>query len=239
MKDSLITMRKTLPVLIIIVLMFFTLNINVSTRQGINYQWKTLKIPLYLKLLDFFDRHYNYKELAKKVTAGSSTYAEKASKIFDWTTRNIREVPAGMPVMDDHAWYIIIRGYGASDQSSDVFTTLCNYAGIDAFFFPVYSQDRKSAVYLSVARLNKKWFIFDPFNGVYFTDSKGEMIDIDSIRSGREWKAVIGNKRQDINYRDYLADFPSIKNMALQRSSIQSPFNRFIYEIRRRLKPGK
>ena len=55
-------------------------------------------------------------------------------EIFIWTCENIRKQPDGLPVIDDHVWHIIIRGYGEPDQSSDVFTTLCNYAGIRAFY---------------------------------------------------------------------------------------------------------
>jgi len=60
----------------------YILNINVTTQQGINYQWQTIEIPLYLKILDFFDRHYNYKWTVKRITGDSKTEKEKVFKIF-------------------------------------------------------------------------------------------------------------------------------------------------------------
>ena len=45
---------------------------------------------------------------------------KKTLKIFIWTHKNIRKAPEGLPVIDDHVWHTIIRGYGINDQSSDV-----------------------------------------------------------------------------------------------------------------------
>lgn len=46
-------------------------NTEVTYQQGINYKVCAVKIPLYLKVLDFFDRHYNYKNLTRKIIKSS------------------------------------------------------------------------------------------------------------------------------------------------------------------------
>ena len=87
------------------------LNLTVTTRQGKNYEVKVIKMPLYLKLLDFFDRHYNYGFLVKRIVGNSKNKKEAVLKIFEWTNDNLKRSPAGLPSVDDHVWHIIVRGY--------------------------------------------------------------------------------------------------------------------------------
>lgn len=238
-------MKKYLTMILCVVVMtavvFFVLNISVATRQGINYQWHTVKIPLYLKILDFFDRHYNYKELAKRITLNTKDDRVKAIRIFEWTYNNLKQVSQTLPVVDDHVWHIIVRGYGARDQFSDVFSTLCNYAGLDAFYTWVYTQEQTSRIPLSFVKLSGKWFIFDPYQGAYLIDAHGLPIDIDAIKSGNSWtvkhlQAEINLSDLDVDYSRYLDNFPDTKKVGLRKANIQSPVNRLLFEIKKRIK---
>ncbi|MBI3599424.1 MAG: transglutaminase domain-containing protein [Nitrospinae bacterium] len=224
---------------------FYALNIKVSTRQGINYQWQTIEIPLYLKILDFFDRHYNYKWTVERIIGdsnpptppfvkGGDEGVEKVLKIFEWTHENIKKTPESYPVIDDHVWHIIVRGYGVGDQLSDVFTTLCNYAGIDAFFDSPYAEDRNSRITLSFVKIDGKWNVFDPYNGVYFKNREGSLASIEEIIKGN-WltEGINKDKGLDINYAIYFKNLSPIKEMELQRSNVQSPINRFKYQIKK------
>ena len=47
--------------LIIIFISLILLNKETSRKIAINYNIFEYKIPVYLKLYDFFNRHYNYK----------------------------------------------------------------------------------------------------------------------------------------------------------------------------------
>ncbi len=133
----------TKPIVILIIIIGITtlININVTTEQCINYRCHSIRIPLYLKVLDFFDRHYHYKQLVREIIKNEKTDEGRVIKIFTWTYGNIRKVPSGFPVIDDHVWHIIIRGYGANDQFQDVFSTLCNYAGLEANFYYLFNND--------------------------------------------------------------------------------------------------
>ncbi|MBL7197589.1 MAG: transglutaminase domain-containing protein [Candidatus Omnitrophica bacterium] len=213
------------------------LNIKVSTRQGINFKVQTIRIPLYLKILDFFDRHYNYKLIVERIIGDSSQEEEKAFKIFEWTHKNIRKTPPGYPIIDDHVWHIIVRGYGETDQFSDVFTTLCNYAGMGAFYNWVSAQNNESRIVLSFVRVNGKWCVFDPYNGVYFKSKSGGIATIDEIKIG-EW-AITNIGQQQKNKSDYeecAKNLSSVKEIGLNRASIQSPFKRLIFELERLVK---
>ena len=235
--------------LISVILLFFIicgiiyiLNIKVTTQQGINYQWKAIEIPLYLKILDFFDSHYNYKWTVERIISDSKpvvseanlTEKEKALKIFKWTYKNIKKTPEGYPVIDDHVWHIIVRGYGEVDQSADVFTTLCNYTDVDAFFIITYNENRTSATTLSLAKLDGRWCIFDPYNGVYFKNKEGMLASIEDIINGNWLIERIGEpKDPKINYNLYLQNLSPIKEIGLRRSNVQSPINRLRYQIKK------
>lgn len=210
------------------------LNIEVSIRQGRDYKIYTVKMPLYLKLLDFYDRHYNYIRLEREITAGAKTAEEKALRILKWTYKNIRTAPEGYPIIDDHVWSIIVRGYGVGDQFSDVFTTLCNYSGIEAFFSARYAKDRRRQMSISFCRLNAGWAIFDPYNGVYFRNSEGSIATFDDIKR-EDWSAVyIDNKTdREVSYKSLFDSMGDIKGAGLNRSNIQSPLRRFIFAIKK------
>ncbi|MFA6355615.1 MAG: hypothetical protein WCY23_00750, partial [Candidatus Omnitrophota bacterium] len=65
------------------------LNIPVTTRQGVNFEIREIRIPLYLKALDFMDRYYNYGALADRITSGEKSGFGKAVAILKWTKENI------------------------------------------------------------------------------------------------------------------------------------------------------
>lgn len=217
------------------------LNMGVTTQQGINYKWHSVKLPLYLKLLDFFDRHYNYKLLVRSITDGAKSEEEKAMMIFKWTCQNIKRTPNGLPVVDDHVWHIIIRGHGVTDQFSDVFCTLCNYVGIDAFFMGVRAKDKSSGALISFVRLNEKWRLFDPYHAGYFITDNGALASVEDVMSGNwhfeELKEIersgdLYYKAED-DYKESFANMPLVQEPGLLRSSVQSPLNRLIYEFQK------
>ena len=225
--------QRIIVTVVILLMAIYILNIKVSTRQGINYKLQSIELPLYLKMLDSFDRHHNYKLTVVRMTGDSKTEEERALKIFEWTYKNIRSIPDNFPVIDDHVWYTIVRGYGTNDQSSDVFTTLCNYAGMDAFYEWAYTQDRSARIPLSFVKVNERWNIFDPHNGVYFKNHE-DRPGVNEIPEGKWQIEYIDKQRKiDTDYPSYLKNLPSLGNMGLRRANIQSPLNRLKYEIRK------
>jgi hypothetical protein len=138
-------------------LSWFVLTRDSITRQGINYKVSEIRIPLYLKILNFTDRHFNYQWLAGRIIDGESGGLQKARKILHWTADHIAEQP------DDHVWNIIVRGYGKEDQMADVFATLSNYAGLKAFVWRFYGPSRSSSEHICLAavHLDGAWRLCD------------------------------------------------------------------------------
>lgn len=211
------------------------LNVNVSIRQGINYEVRILRMPLYLKLIDFYDRHLNYKRLVTEISgsSGKMNDEDKALAVFNWVIENISKQPEGLPVIDDHVWHIIVRRYGADDQFQDVFATLCNYAGLKAFFDQLSTAEgaKKS---LSFVSLNNKWVIFDVFHGVYFKNPKGGIADVDDLISGVWQEVSLKDPVAEDYYREYFKSlrFVNYSQSKYSRSTIQSPLKRFIFWLK-------
>lgn len=210
----------------------------VESQQGVDYAVKTIKMPLYIKIMEFLDRDYHYKELVQRICQGCHNDKDKIWAIFEWTHNNIRKAPRDLPVVDDHVWSIIIRGYGVEDQSQDVFATLCNYAGTDAFYSWVPNRNHTKRVALSFARINGRWLVFDASRGIYFKNNNGDIADIEEIRSGNWHIASIASGGPDIDYEEYFENLGTIKNIGLKRSNIQSPLRRFIFELGKRFRRG-
>lgn len=215
-----------------LVVIIIILNFKVTTKQGINYNVQTLKIPLYLKVLDFFDRHYNYEQLVRTILSGVKTDHERVTRIFEWTYNNIKRAPEGLPIIDDHVWYIIVRGYGVSDQFCDVFAALCNYAEVEVYYSWVYTTDCLKRIPLSFVRIDGEWTVFDPYRGIYFKNKNGHLATLDEIKNNNWQIERIGAiEKLDIDYKDYFINLSSMKRARVERSNIQSPFRRFIFEL--------
>jgi len=221
--------------LVFLLCLFCALNIDVTTKRGVNYELRTIKLPLYLKLLDFFDRHYNYAYLVKNILKNSKSDEDRVVALLEWTHENINGNPQGLAVIDDHVWYTIVRGYGVEDQFSDVFSTLCNYAGMKAFYSWINSSERSNRMIFSFVRIKNKWFVFDPYRGVYFVDKEGGLADIDTLKgSDATWKISGATPfPESFDYAGYFRNLSMPDDGGLNRANIQSPLNRLFYAIKK------
>lgn len=208
------------------------LNIPVSTSQGIDYKVTRLEIPLYLKVMNFFDRHYSMKWLSNHITSSSQTEEGKIFALFKWTHQTIRPQPKSLPVMDDHVWNVYVRRYGVSDNFHDLFTTLSNYSNTNGFFMGIHSEEAQDEINLSFIQLEKGWVIFDPFNGTYFTNKSGNWATLQDIKN-QNWKMATLQKTKltDMYYKPFLAALSDMQDPKWKRANIQSPINRLTFQI--------
>ena len=228
---------KTVSLLLMgLLLCAAVLNLPVSTRQGINYSVRTIKIPLYIKILELIDRDYHYRVLAKDITKGRKTDEEKVLAIFNWTHQNIKtNIPEGWPIVDDHILNIIIRGYGVHDQLADVFSALCVYAGIPAKMYEITPPGLRNKLVVSVVYLDGTWRIFDPFHNKYFKNKKGEIASIQDIISD---SSLVNRKQNDflfngVEYFRYFEGLYLPNEQEYLRARQQMPLQRVAYEIKK------
>jgi hypothetical protein len=127
--------------------------------QGVDFVITARPLPLYVKAVDFVHRHEHYRLLAREITAGLTGDRERAEAVLAWTLREIRPIPEGFPVVDDHVFDIIVRRYGSTDQRADVFTVLLTYAGVPAYWKSVKGGAMPGLH--TYARIDGQWLLAD------------------------------------------------------------------------------
>lgn len=193
-----------------------------TTRQGIDYEVRTHRIPLTAKVLGFLHRDAEYRLLAAQITAGLGSDQERARALFDWTRSAVRATPRGWPVIDDHILHLIIRGYGSGDQMADVLTTLATYAGLPAFWSP-------GPVAVSFVQVDGRWTVWDVANNRVFADPEGRLYDVRELMDRPELiQAAAGAPSDD--YADLVRGF---RVPPVLRARQQMPLPRLGYELRR------
>ncbi len=231
-------MKKTAVIISGFIILAALLNMEVTTKQGIDFRVREIRLPLYLKALDYLDRHCNYIQLVRTITSGVKDEDAKVLKILDWVHVNIRQTPRGFPIVDDHPMNIIIRGYGAGDQLEDIFTILCYYAGTRAFY--VYIKNSKGSRFpVSFVKLRRGWSPMSAYFGTYIK-KEGRLATLKDISDDPSLIAPIA---AGIDGFEAEAFFNFINTSDLEahllRTASQSPFGRAAYRIKRIFFCGK
>jgi len=177
---------KALVVLVVIIAISLLANVNSTTKIGINSQVREYSIPVYLKVLNFYDRHFNYQHLVNRVTRDSKTKREKLISLAAWANHNIKRLPDNVDFVDNHPWTIIQRRLGNPGQFSDVLSVLLSYVGVEAFFRtwdmeaipPFHAGGR---YYLTFFRVDDTWSVIDPYQGFYFVNKKNAFASLPDL----------------------------------------------------------
>jgi hypothetical protein len=203
---------------------------SVVTYKGINYQVSEQSLPRYLKILAFFYRHYEYQNLANHLVGQVSDHNEKIEILFKWVQQHIRPVPEGYPVIDDHIWDIIVRGYGTQDQAADVLAVLSAYSGIPAHFYMLYAPETSQGIGIAfIQRIEGGYGSFDPRADIILRHTDGRLLSIEEIREQpalveqmTEGRVVLGGQP----YSSYFKNLPQVNARTFSRTTRQMPFKR-------------
>ena len=209
----------------------------VTTRQGVNFQVASHRIPFYVKAVDFLDRHSHYQLLAEQITHGLRSDRERALAVFQWTRQHVQPTPRGWPIVDDHVWHIIIRGYGVEDQMADVFTTLCAYAGVAAYWRYVRHPQTRASLAVSYVKVGSRWAVIDMRRGIIFQDARGTWLTPEQLAADPALSQVADRTRllKALPYPDYFAnpEFVAPPPPYPLRAEQQMPWPRLVFELRR------
>ena len=207
-----------------------------TTKKAVNHDIAIIKIPLYIKAAGFINRDYWYRYIVENLTENLKTDREKAVAIFDWTLKNIHNVPKGFDIVDDHILNIIIRRYGTLDQKVDVFTTICFYSGIDAFWDFCYDDVNNIVYPLSFVKLDGRWHIFDCNVGKYFeTNSTGDIDIEDALKyvSSSKDEILETFAAKGISLDRVYRNLRAMKEVSRSRAAQQIPFKRIFFELKK------
>ena len=219
---------------------YLLLNMEVSTHYGTQsdsgYALHHRKIPLYLKSLEFITRHFQLKQLTRDIIEGKVSDQEKIDAIFKWVTEHIKLSPAGMPAIDDHHWNIIVRGYGAEDQMSDVFSVLCFYSDIKSFYRVL--RDNKGHVHpFAFVFFKDKWIAFDVCHHAYFINVlDNDWASLSDLEKGLFHVMSLDHAAIQKSKNYYCSLFSNVEveildTINLERNLMQQPLTRLWYEI--------
>lgn len=210
-----------------------------ETKQGVDFSVSTHTLPLYAKALDFLQRDSSYARLAQQIVGEQASAESRSLTIFEWTRKNVRDTPAGFPVVDDHVSHIIIRGYGVDDQKADVFTTLTTYAGVPAFFG--YAQRDSRDLVLSFVWIGRAWRVFDVEHGIAFRNRGGALASAEELAADRSLVAVNAANRVDPStpYDSYFAGFHPPVAPDILRPELQMIWPRVSHSVKRLVGLGR
>jgi hypothetical protein len=205
-----------------------------ATRYvGVDFVITEQTLPLWVKAIEFVDRDRNIGHTAHAVLGGIEGEEAKAAAALAWTRANIRNAPPGLPIVDDHIWHVIIRGYGQSDQLSDVFTTLLVYQGVPAYWMFIGSKPHE--IPISYVRIAGRWCVYDAARGLVFRNAAGELATPDELAANHDLiRAAAAPVVDDIE--SYLARFNGYAAPIapdVLRADLQMPGRRLWYEIRK------
>jgi hypothetical protein len=204
-----------------------------TTLQGVDFKVSTIELPLYVKALDFVDRDVNYRALARKITAGLATDEARVLAVFEWVRARVRDVPAGFPVVDDHIWHILVRGYGAGEQKADVFTTLTTYAGVPGYF--VMLGPHSARLPIALVLVERRWRVVDVEHGFVFRNTAGQLATFEDLAAGHGLVERLAGRLQykGREYAGYFARPPALTPPGTLRAEMQMLGPRLIFELKR------
>jgi transglutaminase superfamily protein len=206
-------------------------NVPTTTLQGVNYVVTPRVEPAYVKALDFVDRSVEYGRLAGEITAQADSDERKMRAVLAWTHANVRSTPPGFPVIDDHVWHIIVRGYGEDDQKADVFTTLLTYAGVRAYW--IFIGPRRPELPLSLVNIGGRWRVVDVPDNVVFLTPAGGLATVDEVAADRSLLAQAPATYRGVPYATLFDRFAVPVHPDVTRAEMQMLAPRLWFELRR------
>jgi len=209
----------------------------VGTSQGRNFVVRQYTIPLYLKIARFVYRDMEYRQLVRQISAGSTGQEETVWRLYAWVRQHVHAgIPKPLPVMDDHVWSTIVRGYGTADQISDVLATLCVYAGIPAAAVNVSWDGEPHTYTITMIYTDRQWRIMDPYYGVAIRNHQDRLASVSEIRRDTDLVLrAVGTRLVRENYAQLYTHVPEISEWHDLRPYRHRPIHRMRYELWRTL----
>ncbi|MDE3102003.1 MAG: hypothetical protein KGJ98_07165 [Chloroflexota bacterium] len=205
-----------------------------TTEVYVDFQPRPVTQPLYAKLLAFIDRDVQMRELSDRIVGDATEPEEKALRILHWTAANIRPTPPGMPIVDDHPYFIVVRGYGQADQATDVFANLAAYQGMTGGLVYSKRSDGRNYYALAVIRIDGADRVFDVREDRALRAPDGRLATLDELRADPSMLEGLPAPAA-ANGATYPVLIRTLESGTIRRPSNQMPLSRIIDEIGRLL----
>lgn len=211
-------MRRSIPhrllgVLCAVAVTVLVAHWPVTTRYGVNYQQYKKRIPLYEKALNFLSRDVETRRLAHEVTRGAERPEDRLLTILSWVHEHVQPIPPGFPVVDDHMWNVLVRGYGTEDQRTGAFVLLASYSGLSAAATVLWVPGHEGRLSLGIVRSQGRALVFDVVHQIVFRNEHGELASMEDLLRN---PALVTNSApglmvNGVSYPAYFAQLQSTK----------------------------
>lgn len=215
-----------------LVLLFAAAQLPTTTRTRVDSREIDYVVPLYAKAIAFLDRDVQMRSLAERLVAGISDPEARAMRLLEWTHDHVRPVPNGFPVVDDHPYSILLRGYGTFDQAADAFANLAAYAGLRSKFVFSRNAEGGASYAFALVFLDGEWRVFDVREGRAFRTPTGQLAGLERLRTEPGLTAALAPP-QEAKAADYWALFATIDMADHRKPTDQMPLERLLAELAR------
>lgn len=200
--------------------------------MGIDYSVVSYELPLYQKAIAFVHRDLEMRALTRRIVGDTRGAETVAFKLLEWTHAAVRPVPRGFPLIDDHPYHIIVRGYGKVDQAADAFVNLAAYAGIPARLLFARGTDGGYLYAFGALEIDHGWRLFDVREQIAFRRPSGELALIDELRAEPALTASLPSPSEGpgLGYPELIA---ALNLSPVRPVEQQMPLDRLRYELLR------
>ncbi|MDE3118892.1 MAG: hypothetical protein KGL03_07745, partial [Nitrospirota bacterium] len=201
--------------------------------EGVDDRMIVHRMPLWEKAAKFYLRHRQFQRWAEEAAGGETDPQRRVLRLMEWTRSQVKPIPSGLPLVDDHISHIVLRHYGNDGQLSEVFTALTTYTGNEGRW-EAYSPPGASArVALCFIESEGKWWVFDVWNGGWFETPSGQIATIEDFKHPEQLRRrgqapeLLGG----LPYINYFQDVEGVFVRSFSRASGQMPWHRLLMVI--------
>jgi hypothetical protein len=155
----------------------------VTTSEGVDFHVSLKKLTLFEKAVAFVDRDLEMYRMTQEIAGKDGLPEERLLRMYRWITENIHAVPPGLPVVDNHVFYIFVRRYGTIDQRAEALAALASYDGMPASTIGLGKDPNRRPVQLTAVQLGKRIVLFDVNNRLVFRVASGELASLSDLQS--------------------------------------------------------
>lgn len=202
-------------------------------RVGVDFVVAEHRLPLLVKTVDFIDRDMNLARTAEAVVRPHKTDEDRLAAALAWTRQHVLPQPVDLPTIDDHVWYVIVRGYGQPDQQADVMTTLLAYENMPAYWGLAGTPPHELP--LSYVRIDGQWRVVDAAHGIVFRTGDGTLATPEQIAAmpALVHTAAAGRVRDVDAYLEYFRGYRAPIAPDVTRADMQMLGRRLLFEARK------
>jgi hypothetical protein len=225
--------RAALVVVLVLTAGAVVASLPAHRKIGVNFVVTDHTLPLWIKAVDFVDRDVNFAQTARQVLSNADGDEARTMTALEWTRAHVKDQPDGLPIVDDHVWHVIIRGYGEPDQQADVFTTLLVYEGVPAYWMLTGTSPEELP--LSYVFLHGQWRVFDAGRGIVFRTASGMLATPEDLATDASLvEASARGRVEDMaRYLEYFRRYQPPQPPDVLRADLQMPGRRALYEMKR------